>query len=63
MQTKILFLLLAWVPTSVTIAQESNDYRPFIDFPYGGPWGGSNDQGFQPYKYNGKELDRVHGLD
>ena len=38
--------------------EQTNNY-----FPYGGPWGGSNDQGFQPYKYNGKELDRVHGLD
>jgi len=38
--------------------KQTNEY-----FPYGGPWGGSNDQGFQPYKYNGKELDRVHGLD
>ena len=31
MKTKILFLLLAWVPMSVTIAQEPNDYRPFIE--------------------------------
>ena len=38
--------------------KQTNEY-----FPYGGPWGGSNDQGFQPFKYNGKELDRVHGLD
>ncbi len=29
-----------------------------------GPWGtSSTNQGFQLYKYNGKELDRVHGLD
>ena len=33
-------------------------------YPYGGPWYYfSTDQGFQPYKYNGKELDRMHGLD
>ena len=31
MKTKILFLLLAWVPMSVTIAQEPNDYHPFIE--------------------------------
>ena len=38
--------------------EQTNNY-----FPYGGPWGDSTDQGFQPFKYNGKELDRVHGLD
>ena len=39
--------------------EQKNEY-----FPYGGPWGdASTNQGFQPYKYNGKELDRVHGLD
>ena len=33
-------------------------------YPYGGPWGDiSTYQGLQPFKYNGKELDRVHGLD
>lgn len=33
-------------------------------YPYCGPWGdASTNQGFQPYKYNSKELDRVHGLD
>ena len=33
-------------------------------YPYGGPWYYfSTDQGFQPFKYNGKEFDRVHGLD
>ena len=33
-------------------------------FPYGGPWdNASTFQGLQPFKYNGKELDRVHGLD
>ena len=41
-----------------TVEQE-NDY-----YAYGGPWGNtSTNQGFQPFKYNGKELDRVHGLD
>ncbi len=39
--------------------EQTNDY-----YAYGGPWGDtSNGQGFQPFKYNGKELDRVHGLD
>lgn len=38
---------------------QKNEY-----YPYGGPWGdASTNQSFQPYKYNGKELDRVHGLD
>lgn len=33
-------------------------------YPYGGPWGDvSTNQGYQPFKYTGKELDRVHGLD
>ena len=39
--------------------EQLNDY-----YPYGCPYGDtSTNQGFQPYKYNGKELDRVHGLD
>ena len=39
--------------------EQTNDY-----YAYGGPWGDtSTNQGFQPFKYNGKELDRVHGLD
>ena len=39
--------------------EQINEY-----YPYGGPWGtSSTNQGFQPYKYNGKELDRMHGLD
>ena len=39
--------------------EQKNEY-----YPYGGPWGdASTNQGFQPYKYNGKELDLVHGLD
>ena len=50
--------------------EQTNDY-----YAYGGPWGNtSTNQGFQPFKYNGrsalcdasrlkKELDRVHGLD
>ena len=39
--------------------EQTNEY-----YPYGGPWGDvSTNQGFQPYKYTGKELDRVHGLD
>ena len=39
--------------------EQKNEY-----FAYGGPWGStSTNQGFQPYKYNGKELDRIHGLD
>ena len=39
--------------------EQANEY-----YAYGGPWGDvSTNQGFQPYKYNGKELDRVHGLD
>ena len=29
--------------------EQTNNY-----FPYGGPWGGSTDQGFQPFKYNGR---------
>ena len=36
----------------------------YLKLYYGGPWGdASTNQGFQPYKYNGKELDRMHGLD
>ena len=39
--------------------EQTNDY-----YAYGGPWGDTSyTQGFQPFKYNGKELDRVHGLD
>ncbi len=39
--------------------EQTNQY-----YPYGGPWGDvSTNQGLQPFKYNGKELDRVHGLD
>ena len=39
--------------------EQTNEY-----YPYGGPWGtSSTNQAFQPYKYNSKELDRVHGLD
>ena len=39
--------------------EQKNQY-----YPYGGPWGDiSTYQGLQPFKYNGKELDRVHGLD
>ena len=38
--------------------EQKNEY-----FAYGGPWASSTNQGFQPFKYNGKELDRVHGLD
>ena len=39
--------------------EQKNEY-----YPYGGPWGdASTNQGFQPFKYNGKELDRMHGLD
>ena len=39
--------------------EQQNDY-----YAYGGPGGNtSTNQGFQPFKYNGKELDRVHGLD
>ena len=39
--------------------EQANEY-----YAYGGPWGDvSTNQGFQSYKYNGKELDRVHGLD
>ena len=39
--------------------EQQNDY-----YAYGGPWGNTSTyQGLQPFKYNGKELDRVHGLD
>jgi RHS repeat-associated protein len=39
--------------------EQANEY-----YPYGGPWGDvSTNQGYQPFKYTGKELDRVHGLD
>ena len=33
-------------------------------YPFGGIYGDAGlNAGFQPYKYNGKELDRMHGLD
>ena len=32
-------------------------------YPFGGLMGESTAGGVQPYKYNGKELDRMHGLD
>jgi len=32
-------------------------------YPFGGLFGESTAGGVQPYKYNGKELDRIHGLD
>lgn len=32
-------------------------------YPYGGLMGESTNSDHQPYKYNGKELDRHHGLD
>lgn len=32
-------------------------------YPYGGLMGESTSSDHQPYKYNGKELDRHHGLD
>ena len=32
-------------------------------YPYGGLMGESTSSDYQPYKYNGKELDRHHGLD
>lgn len=32
-------------------------------YPYGGLMGESTNSDAQPYKYNGKELDRHHGLD
>ena len=39
--------------------EQRNDY-----YAYGGPWGdNAASQGVQPNKYNGKELDRMHGLD
>lgn len=39
--------------------EQTNEY-----YPYGGPWGNASTfHGLQPFKYNGKELDRVHGLD
>ena len=38
--------------------EQQNDY-----YAYGGPWGDtSTNQGLQPFKYNGKELDRIHAL-
>ena len=47
------------VNSSAKHTEQINHY-----YPYGGPWGNaSTNQGFQPFKYNGKELDRVHGLD
>ena len=48
------------------LVMDDNDNIKQINhyYPYGGPWYYfSTNQGFQPYKYNGKELDRVHGLD
>ena len=33
------------------------------NYPFGGLMGESTTGGIQPYKYNGKELDRMHGLD
>ncbi len=33
------------------------------DYPFGGLFGESTNSATQPYKYNGKELDRMHGLD
>ena len=48
-----------WNRNSATAVEQTNDY-----YAYGGPWGNtSTNQGFQPFKYNGKELDRIHGLD
>ena len=38
--------------------QQVNHY-----YPYGGVMGESSGGDIQPYKYNGKELDRMHGLD
>lgn len=32
-------------------------------YPYGGILSQSTNQGFQKFKYNGKEFDRMHGLD
>lgn len=47
------------VVSSEGAVEQKNQY-----YPYGGPWGDvSTNQGLQPFKYNGKELDRVHGLD
>lgn len=47
------------VVSSEGAVEQKNQY-----YPYGGPWGDiSTNQGFQPDKYNAKELDRVHGLD
>ncbi len=31
-------------------------------YPFGSAFAGSENQGEQPYKYNGKELDKMHGL-
>ena len=59
----------------VVVNQSGNESQINEYYPYGGPWGNaSTNQGFQPFKYNGrsalcdasylkKELDRVHGLD
>ncbi len=38
--------------------EEVNDY-----YPLGGLMSGTASNGFQPYKYNGKELERANGLD
>ena len=32
-------------------------------YPYGGILSQSTNQGIQKFKYNGKEFDRMHGLD
>ena len=48
------------------LVMDDNDNIKQINhyYPYGGPWYYfSTNQGFQPFKYNGKELDRMHGLD
>lgn len=46
--------------------RKNKKYTPFVcitDPPYGGLMGESTNSDHQPYKYNGKELDRHHGLD
>ena len=46
-------------PQSTLSVEQTTHY-----YPYGGLWGDvSSSQNVQPYKYNGKELDRMHGLD
>ena len=44
------------VNASGTVQQVTNYY------PYGAPYAESTAADFQPYKYNGKELDKMHGL-